>query len=118
MEQEPGSFQGRICDVEQVPGSLRGRICDVEQVPGSLRGRICDVEQAPGSLRGTICDVEQVPWAVAGATDVAVADAGALQRPGTQRWLDQVTLQGTAAVRSPARPLARNIIIDKWEITT
>ena len=81
VEQVPGSFRGRICDVEQAPGSLQGRICDVEQVPGSLRGRICDVEQAPGSLRGTICDVEQVPWAVAGATDVAVAGPVTLQGP-------------------------------------
>ena len=61
VDQVPGSFQGRICDVELVPGSVQGRICDVELVPGSFQGRICDVEQAPGSLRGRICDVEQVP---------------------------------------------------------
>ena len=73
VEQVPGSFQGRICDVEQVPGSLWGRICDVEQVPGSLRGRICDVDQVPGSIRDRICDVEQVP--------------GSLQVPGT--WQGQ-----------------------------
>ena len=37
VDQVPGSFQGRICDVELVPGSVQGRICDVELVPGSFR---------------------------------------------------------------------------------
>ena len=63
---QPGSFRGRICDVEQVPGSLPGRICDVEQVPGSFRGKICDVERAPGSFPGRICDIEQVPGSLRG----------------------------------------------------
>ena len=66
VDQVPGSFQGRICDVELVPGSVQGRICDVELVPGSFRGRICDVEQVPGSFQGRICDVEQVPGSLQG----------------------------------------------------
>ena len=44
VDQVPGSFQGRICDVDQAPGLFRGKICDVDQVPGSFRGMICDVE--------------------------------------------------------------------------
>ena len=41
MEQVPGSFHGKICDVEHVAGSFRGRIRDVAgtlQVPGTLQG--------------------------------------------------------------------------------
>ena len=74
--------------MEQVPGSFQGRICDVEQVPGSLWGRICDIEQVPGSFRDWICDVELVPWAVAGARNVAVEGPGALQGPAAVRKLE------------------------------
>ena len=61
----------------------------VDQVPGSFQGRICDVELVPGSVQGRICDVEQVPGAVAGARNVAVAGPRSLQGPGTCRWQGQ-----------------------------